>query len=169
VDRESFDRLLIEHLPAAQRFAIRLSGDVHAAEDLLHDAIVRAVNASGSFEGRSKFTTWWFAIIVNCFRDRLRARSANVVDEDVTDVAAVDPFRATDAREVGKLVAQRVSNLPPRQREVLVLVVYEQMPATQVAQVLGISEQSVRTNLSYARERLKQELAPYLNEAMRGV
>jgi RNA polymerase sigma-70 factor (ECF subfamily) len=90
------------------------------------------------------------------------------LEENVGDVASVDPFRATDAREIGKLVAQRISSLPPRQREVLVLIVYEQMPPAQVAAVLGISEQSVRTNLSYARERLKNELAPYLSEATRG-
>ena len=50
MDRESFDRLLLQHLSAAQRFAIRLTGDAHRSEDLLHDAIVRAVRGSSLLE-----------------------------------------------------------------------------------------------------------------------
>lgn len=169
VDRESFDRLLLQHLSAAQRFAIRLTGDTHAAEDLLQDAIVRAVRGCGGFRGQARFTTWLFQIIVNCFRDRLKARGTEEVDGEIVDVRASDPANAIDEIELGRLVAQRVSSLPPRQREVMVLVVFENMSVWDAAEVLGISETNVRVNLSYARQRLKQELASYLSGTNRGI
>lgn len=169
MDRESFDRLLLQHLSAAQRFAIRLTGDAHAAEDLLHDAIVRAIRGSDGFRGQARFTTWLFQIIVNCFRDRLRARGMEEMDTEVVDARIPDPASAVDGQELGRLVAQRVSSLPPRQREVMVLVVFENMSVWDAAEVLGISETNVRVNLSYARQRLKHELASFLSEYHRGI
>jgi RNA polymerase sigma-70 factor (ECF subfamily) len=169
VDRESFDRLLLQHLSAAQRFAIRLAGDAHAAEDLLHDAIVRAACGCDGFRGHARFTTWLFQIIVNCFRDRTKARGTEEFDGEIADVRSSDPASAIDENELGRLVAQRVSSLPPRQREVMVLVVFENMSVWDAAEVLGISETNVRVNLSYARQRLKQELAGYLSENQRGI
>ena len=49
MDREAFDRLMLATLPAAQRFAVRLTGDPAAAEDVLHDALVRAASAWRGF------------------------------------------------------------------------------------------------------------------------
>jgi len=172
VQRDSFDRLLLQHLPAAQRFAIRLTGDAPSAEDLLHDAIVRAMKGAERFDGRASFTTWMFQIIVNCFRDRLRARSESEISDlkpEIPDFRSPDPADRIGEQELGLLVAKRVSSLPPRQREVLVLIVYENMSVSDAAEVLEISKTNVRANLSYARERLKKELAIYLDERCRGI
>jgi RNA polymerase sigma-70 factor (ECF subfamily) len=169
VQRDSFDRLLLQHLSAAQRFAIRLTGNAHNAEDLLHDAIVRAANGCERFEGRSSFTTWMFQIIVNCFRDRLRAKQMENLESEVSDVASPDASDPVSEAELGQQIAQHVSSLPPRQREVLVLIVYENLSVSDTAEVLGITQTNVRVNLSYAREQLKKELAIYLDESCRGV
>ena len=59
---------------------------------------------------------------------------------------------------------RRISALPLRQREVLVLTAYEQLRPSEVADVLGISESNVYANLHYARARLREELTPYLTE-----
>jgi RNA polymerase sigma-70 factor (ECF subfamily) len=75
-----------------------------------------------------------------------------------------DPAVAAEAGELAELTAQLVSALPPRQREVLVLIAYESLSAPEAAAVLGISHQNVRTCLHLARERLRQQLAPYLGE-----
>ena len=88
---------------------------------------------------------------------------------EIADFRSTAPGDRLDEQELGALVAQRVSSLPPRQREVLVLVVYENMSVSDAAEVLGISNMNVRVNLSYARERLKKELAIYLDESCRGI
>jgi RNA polymerase sigma-70 factor (ECF subfamily) len=165
VDRPSFDRLMLEHLPAAHRLAIRLTGDVDRAEELVQEAMVRASRRWDSFRMQSKFTTWLFQIVINVFRDQLRKRK--VVDEvpdDLIDSSTFTPAELVSGNELGELVARQVSRLPPRQREVLVLVAYEQMRPSEAAAVLGISEQSARTSLHFARQSLKKHLAAYLGE-----
>lgn len=166
-DRESFDRLVREHLPAAQRFAVRLTGEVDAAEDLVQEALARAARGWRSFGGRSAFRTWLFQIAVNVFRDGLRARAAAPRRDgnepaDRPDPRAPDPPAEAAAGELGRLVAGFVSALPPRQREVLVLVAYENLSPGEAAAVLGLTPQNVRTNLHLARERLREQLKPYL-------
>jgi RNA polymerase sigma-70 factor (ECF subfamily) len=179
VDRDTFDRLMLQHLSAALRFATRLTGDPSTAEDLVHDAIVRAAGGWSAFRGESSFTTWLFRIVVNVFRDRIdanarRRRTTNggAFDEDgeirdggIGGAAVPDPSAAAQSRELGELIARHISSLPPRQREVLVLVAYEGMTPAQTAAVLAISEQNARTNLHHARQRLKQSLASYLGDA----
>ena len=169
VDRETFDRLMLDHLSAALRFAIRLLGDPHEAEDLVQEAMLRAARNWKSFRGASSFRTWLFQILINAFRDRLRGKRARseVMDDDVCDVRSIDPLIATQGAEMAEIVAKLVSSLPARQREVLVLVVYEQMSSSDVAKMLEMTEQNVRTNLHFARQRLKAQLGPYMSENTR--
>jgi RNA polymerase sigma-70 factor (ECF subfamily) len=168
VDRQSFDRLMLEHLPAAGRFAVRLVGDPASAEDVLHDALVRAASAWSGFRGASSFKTWLFQIVVNVFRDRLRAthaREAEPLPGDLEDPQhASDPLVVAAEHEVGHAVARAVSMLPPRQREVLVLVAYEQLSPGEAAAVLGITQENARASLHFARQRLKRQLKHLLDE-----
>jgi RNA polymerase sigma-70 factor (ECF subfamily) len=160
MDRNTFDQLVLEHISSAQRFAIRLTGDPHAAEDLVQDALLKAHRKWESFRGESRFTTWLFRIVINCFRDRVTRGSEAVVD-DLPDRANVDPHQQAETKELGEIVAREVSKLPPRQREVLVLVTYEQLSIADVAVVLDTNQQNVRTHLHLARERLRLRLFPY--------
>src|SRR5437762_1520839 len=118
MDRQTFDRLVLEHLASAQRFAIRLSGDPDAAEDLLQDALLRAHRSWQTFRGQSQFTTWFYRIVVNCFRDRVaKIARSEPLRGDVTASKVPDPARDAQSREFGEIVAAEVSRLPPRQRE----------------------------------------------------
>jgi RNA polymerase sigma-70 factor (ECF subfamily) len=165
-DRTTFNRLVLEHLPAAQRFAIRLTGDVGSAEDLMQDALLKAHRSWQTFRGESRFQTWLFQIVINEFRRAVRhAASAQLADtSEIEDGRAMQPARSLEARELGELVAQEVSRLPPRQREVLVLITYEQLSVSEVALILNLSQQNVRTNLHYARQTLRHHLKKYLDE-----
>jgi RNA polymerase sigma-70 factor (ECF subfamily) len=184
-DRTIFDQLVLEHLSAAHRFAVRLTGDPDEAEEVAQDALARAARGWRTYSGRggATFRTWLFQVVVNAFRDRLeragrrqdvgaggesgdagRGTNHHPLTEHLPDPRAPDPAAAAEAGELGALAARFVSDLPPRQREVLVLCAYENLSALEVADVLGISHQNVRTCLHLARERLRQQLAPYLGE-----
>jgi RNA polymerase sigma-70 factor (ECF subfamily) len=165
VDRQTFDQLMLSNLSAAERFATRLTGNPANAEDLLHDAIVKAANAAEKFRGESSFKTWLFQIIVNIFRDRFKGRAEETPPtEEIADPSAIDPAENSERQELGEIVAQHVSTLPPRQREVLVLIVYEQLTPSDVAKMLDMTEQNVRTTLFHARQQMKRKLAKYLHE-----
>ena len=55
-DRDTFDRLMLEHLSAAQRFAVRLTGNVDEAEDVVQDALLRAARGWQTFRGESELS-----------------------------------------------------------------------------------------------------------------
>jgi RNA polymerase sigma-70 factor, ECF subfamily len=164
IGRTSFDRLMLEHLPAIQQFAIRLCGNMTLAEDIAQESVLRAARSWQTYRGDARFKTWIFQIVVNTFRDHLRARLQSLtLVEDHQDATERDPAAMLQSTELGEVVAKLIDKLPHRQREVLVLSVHEEMENADVAQVLNISEQNVRTNLHLARQRMKQLLEPYLS------
>ena len=166
VDRDTFGRLVLEHLPAAQRFAIRLCGNLDAAEEIVQEALLKTARSWKSYRGEATFKTWLFQIVVNAFRDHCRRASKNqALPQEICDANGASPSRAIEEQELGNAVAKMIQLLPERQREVLVLSIYEMQDSTNIAAVLGISEQNVRTNLHLARQRMKELLAPYLAES----
>lgn len=164
-DGTSFDRLVEEHLAPALRFATRLTGGVDAAEELVQEALLRAWRGRDGFRAESQFRTWLFRIVINVFRDRLAGRkTAEPLPAELTDERQIDPAAAASDAELGRRIAELVGALPPRQREVLVLVTYEGMDAREAAAVLGVTPANVHSTLHVARERLRRQLAPYLSE-----
>jgi RNA polymerase sigma-70 factor (ECF subfamily) len=165
----SLDVLVREHLPAAMRFATRLSGNTHEAEEIVQEALLRAVRRINSYRGESDFRTWLWRIVINVFRDRLRCPrlSTTSVDElsEASDQGS-EPDATLMARELSERIAREVSRLPPRQREVLVLVSYEGLGVPQVAELLSISQANVHSTLSAARGKLREILAAYFKSAV---
>lgn len=163
----SLDELVLALLPDALRFATRLTGDAHEAEEIVGEALLRAVRSWPAFRGDSAFRTWMWRIVLNVFRDRLRARRNSDVGldeaEEAVDRSACEPIEAALSAELGELLAREVSRLPSRQREVLVLAVYEGLSTAEIATAAEIREANVHATLSLARARLKQRLARYLN------
>jgi len=166
VDRETFGRLMLEQLPAAQRFAIRLCGNADAAEEIVQEALLKAARSWKSYRGDAAFKTWLFAIVVNAFRDHCRrSLKTQAMPQEIFDAKSASPTRQIEADELWEAVARMIQMLPERQREVLVLSVYEMQDSPAIAVILGISEQNVRTNLHLARQRMKELLAPFLSES----
>ena len=164
--KPEFDRLIVDAIPAMLRFATRLCGNTNDAEDIVQDTVLRAARNWRKFRGESQITTWLFRIVINAYRDRSRGRD-DVKSIESDPPASDDPTRAIEAEEFGDIVARHVSNLPPRQREVLVLIAYEHFSTSEAARVLEMSEQSVRTNLHFARERMRERLAKYMRERVK--
>ena len=164
-DRARLDRLVSGHMSEELRFATRLTGDLDSAEEVVQEALLRAARSWRSYRGEATFRTWLFRIVINAFRDFLAARRApEELAEDVPDGRAADPTLEAMAGELGRLIAARVSALPPRQREVLVLIAYEGLSPREAAEVLAISEANVHTTLHLARSRLRRQLARYLTK-----
>ncbi len=162
------DRLVEEHLPETLRFALRLTGCRETAEEVVQEALYRAARGIASFRGRSQFRTWFYRIVVSAFHDYLATSARQCcpgeLTDELNDPRCENPADTAMANELREIIARRISALPLRQREVLVLTAHEQLRPSEVAEVLGMSESSVYTNLHYARTRLREELTPYLTE-----
>ncbi len=155
IDRRDVDRLVVEHLPAALRFALRLTRDEHAAEDVVQEALCRVLRDWRSFRGAASFKTWLLQIVVNVDRDRRRRlRVVEPVEDEALASRAPLPMELAAAAELNAELRTAIDRLPGRQREVALLAWGEGLGAGEIAVVLGISEANVYTNLHLARGRL---------------
>lgn len=129
---------------------------------------VSAYRALRGFRGESSFKSWLYRIFINQYRDHLRrTRRAEhrleVVREEAGRRQELNVEESEmHAGELADVVKEKVELLPDRQREVLVLHLYEGMGYTDIAAALGCTYDDVKMNLSLARKRLKQELKEYL-------
>jgi RNA polymerase sigma-70 factor (ECF subfamily) len=164
------DRLVREHLPHLLRLAVRLTGSADAGEELAQETLARIAQAWPTYRGDAAFRTWVYRIAINVFRDGLRSRrrsshrAAGPVPVTLSDPRLREPVAHTVAGELGTVVAAKVSALPPRQREVLILISIEGLSPRDAAEALGITEANVHSTLHLARQKLKSELADYLVE-----
>jgi RNA polymerase sigma-70 factor (ECF subfamily) len=164
-ENDSLELIVSAQLPDLMRFAVRLTGDPEAAEEVVGEAMVRAVRSWKSFRGESQAATWLKRIVINAFRDWVADRPvAEPIVEEIPDRVDSNPAVCALAGELGGLIAAKVSALPPRQREVLVLIVYEGLSVGETAKLLDIRESNVHATLYAARKSLRRSLASYLRE-----
>jgi RNA polymerase sigma-70 factor, ECF subfamily len=155
LDRRDVDRLVVEHLPAALRFALRLTRDDHAAEDVVQESLCRVLRQWRTYRGEASFKTWFLQIVVNVDRDRRRRfHITEPMDEQFLASPTPLPPELAAAAELNEELRTAVDRLPERQREVALLTWGEALAADEIAQVLSISEASVYTNLHLARKRI---------------
>jgi RNA polymerase sigma-70 factor (ECF subfamily) len=159
IGRSAVDRLVVEHLPAALRFALRLTGDADVAEDVVQEALCLVLRRWRSYRGEASFGTWLLKIVVNVDRDR-RRRQRDELPMPAAEVAshAAPPAEQAAADELHARVRAAIARLPQRQREVALLSLGEGLPARDVARVLDITEANVHTCLHLARKRIAQSI-----------
>ncbi len=151
-NRSAFDELVSLHLPVALRFAVRLTGRLDTAEDIVQEAMLSASRSWKTFRGEAQFRTWLLRIVVNTFRNRLaRTRPMQTLDDDLIDPSERSPSELASAAELSETVARCIERLPLRQREVILLSTYERLSAVEIAAVLEIGVANVHSTLSLAR------------------
>jgi RNA polymerase sigma-70 factor, ECF subfamily len=159
------------HLLSVYRFAMHLSGDQHSAEDLTQEAMLRALRNLHNLDDPSALRGWLFRIVKNLWIDRYRCRSAsNASTHSVEELEGSEPGPCQNA-EMGEEIAKTIkamNRLPQRQRTVLHLIACQQLSVTEVASVLEISSEAVRSSLSLARAQMRrgvlsQDQASYKN------
>ena len=167
-DLTAFAFQLEELRPAAERFARRLLGHVHDAEEAVQDAFLRLLRASDQFEGRSSLRTYVFAAVRNSCIDRRRKRVTKSgrlreVNPETTAFFRRLPQGSRFAgvstqirrRESQEIVRAAIDSLPERQRACMILRDLEGMAYREVADVLGITANHVGVLLYKARNRLR--------------
>jgi RNA polymerase sigma factor (sigma-70 family) len=149
-------------VPRVYRFALRLCGDRHAAEDLTQETFLRAWRQRKRLRDLRAARFWLFRIAANLWRDRVRrGRSPVSAAEPLAEAEKgrePPPERLAAGREELGRALEALAALPPRQREVLYLSACEGLTGAEVATVLGISTAAAKANLSLARKALRERL-----------
>ncbi|MBN8615265.1 MAG: RNA polymerase sigma factor [Deltaproteobacteria bacterium] len=150
------------HHEAVRRYARQILGDEAAAEDAVHDAFVELPRAIQRFEGRSSLKTFLFAITTNVARHARRATARRLGayerlhEEPRLEGESLDD--ESERRALAAVMERLLSKLPIEQRMVVVLCVVEEHTSTEVAEIMGVPEGTVRTRLFHARKKMRELL-----------
>jgi RNA polymerase sigma-70 factor (ECF subfamily) len=173
-DKEAFYSLVHRCERAVYVAAISILNNPADAEEVAQEAVLKAFANLAQFRGEAEFSTWLIQITINEARLRLRKDRRHLyesVDEHQTDEEGeyfpkdfADwrevPSEALQREELRQALKQALARLAPKYREVLILRDVQQLSTEETAQVLGISEGSVKTRLLRARLQMRDELAP---------
>lgn len=141
------------------RIGYHLLGDRHAAEDLVQQTFVVAIEQAKAFDGARRVLPWLCGILTNRalhLRRQLRHRGAVVRPANGGDV--VDPVAEVASREVEERVAATVRSLPEPYRQVLLLHLVHELAPKDVAEALARPDATVRTQLARGLELLRKAL-----------
>lgn len=176
-DPQAFETLAHTLRSRAFQVAHSLVGSREDALDMCQEAFLKVFKARDSYDSSQPFLPWFHRILRNtCFsflrkHKRLKKVSLSVQtrDGEETDFEIVDPGPAPDAgtlaEERSTLFRNALSKLSARDREILSLRHFEELPYKQIAEALGIPEGTVMSRLYHARRRLRDALGPHLQEA----
>jgi RNA polymerase sigma-70 factor (sigma-E family) len=159
---EAFDRLLRQRSPALLRTAYLLTGDRHLAEDLLQAALTKTYLRWGSLRDDGAAEAYVRRVMVTTYtRWWQRKWNGERPTAELPEVELLDPYAAADDREH---VRRLLASLPRRQRAVIVLRFYEDLPEKEIAETLGISPGTVKSTASAAMAKLRALLEDQRDE-----
>jgi RNA polymerase sigma-70 factor, ECF subfamily len=154
-------RLLVErHIDRAFGLALRILKNSADAEDVTQEAFVKAWQKRNDWqEGRAKFSTWLYRVIVNASIDQLRGpRSENLDDVPEPRDTAEDAVSSIHRQQVVLQLDKALAKLPAPQRAALTLSYHEGLSNKEIADVMGTSLFAVESLLKRGRQRLRELL-----------
>lgn len=162
-DRMAFRRLMESHQRYAYALAVKLLHDEDDAKDVVQEAFIRVWNNLATYRPEIKFTTWLYKIVVNLCYDKMKmeSRRKNIFGylagfmtiNDVPDDRDLhDEVEKLDLREY---ILSAATKLPPMERLIFHLRDVQDFSIEETAEIAGISIGSVKTNLCYARKRIR--------------
>jgi RNA polymerase sigma-70 factor, ECF subfamily len=163
-DRAAMRILFNRHRVRVFRFAARLVDDVTSAEDVVSEAFIEVWRQADRFEGRSSVSTWIMSIArfkaLSVRRRRQEIELDDKVAETVADQRSTPEQILLETDRRAQLSAC-LSQLSPDHREIIDLVYYHDKTIEEVAEIVGVPKNTVKTRMFYARRRLAQLLAQH--------
>lgn len=162
-DAEAFDILVTRHMRRAYGLALRVLGQAEDAEDLVQDAFVAALQKIDTFDAERDFAPWFYRILVNRCLNARKARARRTTVELPTEVASAgaSPLLETERSELRHHLTQAMDKLPDKQKTIVTLFDLEGFSSPEIADMLEISDGTVRWHLHQARRVLREALEPY--------
>ena len=145
------ERLFREHWPRAFRAARLVTGDAAAAEDIAQEAFLAAVRNLDRFDRRRPFAPWLHRIVVNRAIDWTRARKLRA------EVELGDYLPAAPAPEVDGAALERIAELTPEHRAVVVLRYVLEYTPGEIAELLDLPRGTVNSRLRRGLDRMKAD------------
>lgn len=175
-DASAFEELVVRYQEQVYRLCLRMSGNAEDAADLTQEAFVKVWKNLDTFQFDAAFSTWLYRLASNCCLDFLRSKKRRptvslTMETDEEDEQTVElpddrptPEEAAISKEERENLQLAMQSIEPEQRQILTLRVVNDLSYTDIAQVLGIREGTVKSRLSRARESLRKKLTEIGNK-----
>jgi len=162
-DRVAFGQLVERFAPQARRVARAVLQDPHDAYDAAQDAFLAALVKLDQYDPRRPFGPWLMRIVANAATDRRRRRTVRQVEPLAPELTGGGPRPDREAEQsaLGDRLRAALAELPERRRIAVVLFDVEGYSHSEIAQILGIPEGTVRSEVFHARRRLRELLADW--------
>lgn len=156
---DAINREMVSTIPKLRAFAVSLCGNPDRADDLVQEALARALVNIGSFTPGTNLLAWLFTILRNAYYSEFRKRRREVADSDgVHSASLVSPPAQDDHMDF--LDFQRaLQKLPPDQREALILIGASGLSYEEAAEICDCAIGTIKSRLSRARRRLGELLS----------
>jgi RNA polymerase sigma-70 factor (ECF subfamily) len=160
-DRLAMQVLFARHHVRVFRFVLRLVRDEAGAEDLISEVFLDVWRQAGKFEGRSAVSTWLLAIARFKALSALRRRTDAELDDETAEAiedSSDTPEVTLEKKDKSAVIRKCLEKLSAEHREIIDLVYYHEKSVEEVALIVGIPENTVKTRMFYARKRLAELL-----------
>jgi RNA polymerase sigma-70 factor (ECF subfamily) len=165
-DRSAFGELVRQNQKGVINVVYRMCGDAYIAEDAAQEAFIRAWKNLHRYKPQSPFRNWVYRIATNAALDVLRRQRQTVDIDDMPLISPQpNPERSVETQERADTIQNAVLALPDASRIVLILREYESLSYREIAETLDIPIGTVMSRLNYARNQLRQSLAPLMEAA----
>jgi RNA polymerase sigma-70 factor (ECF subfamily) len=173
-DHAAFTELVRRYEQTVYRFSLKLCRDPRTAEEVLQDTFINVFRKLRSFDGKSKFSTWLYAIVANncLMKRRKRKEPLELLDTPLTDgegryAHQIARWEETPAdlmlnKELRTVLDAAILKLPDLYRAVFVLRDVEGKTTEETGEILGVSQEAVKSRLRRARSFLREQLDPYM-------
>lgn len=174
-DVAAFDRLILKYRERVFGVIYNLTANREDASDLTQDTFIKAFQAINRFQGNCSFFTWLYKIAVNTTLGHLRKNrlrsffSLEKLNEDGTNTEVLEQLtdkrgadRSAYLRELQEKLNEALQKLSIPHRTVITLFEIDGLSHSEIAEVVGCSEGTVRSRLHYAKQFLQGELNKYL-------
>ena len=158
----SYDYLVVKYMKRVVSIAWGIVRNAHDAEDLAQEAFVKAFQTMSRFKSGEPFGPWIYRIVTNLSLDVMKHRT-RFRHEEISDAEPAtrrdQADLAASTNEIGSRIDRAIESLPEMQRIVARLYLVEQFDHPEIAAMTGLTEGTVRSHLSLARRKLKEQLS----------
>lgn len=161
-DLNAFETVLKNYQYYAYTVAFRVLTNDDDAKDVVQECFIRIWKNLGGYNAKVKFTTWMYKIVINLCYDKLRRRKTEYERNEVLDEQFIgsddNPEQLLSNKEQAEIIKHISDGLPEKQRMVFVLRDLEELTTDEVSQIMEMSVESVKANLSIARKTIRAKL-----------
>lgn len=164
-DKAAFETLFAAYGERVFRYAHRLISDVSRAEEVTNDVMMEIWKNAGSFEGRSKVSTWILGITRHLALNAVRGKQLETMDiDDAPEIAdasqsALSGALGRDRENLKQTLRAALGHLSDDHRDVIELTFFQGCTYQEIADIVGCPENTVKTRMFHARKHLKEILS----------